>query len=541
MSVTYSIKVGTPYEAKRIVDIEDVLKQLPDNTNKEISPKDVRDAFLSTWANSPFKLTTIPSSNNSEYIGIDSGNPAGRDIKQKMFFGKRQLLGKDIMNNVLLSYDTDIYFYNTKADGVTQSTKISILSGTYSDLFRYAPYIESKSNGLRTDLIIRNPSTYSNINIESATGRVSINGISFPTIDESKNFTGGLDNKVLKYQGTFPNGYLKWDSTNIDNLNIGNSTSKIELKGATVSLNGFDLEFYDTRMVPKSIGGVQAGVSFSNYPQDNKKWPLSEVLRKLLYTYVPPQMEINVYNTSTGLPYFERNVTTPITIDYSVSVYSIDLFTNNKINQTNGCVITKNGKIKIFDVSETNPISFSKPGDFTRKQLTYTQSSDITKQTYHLYISDNNTRSLTEYLTGFTHSATASMYPINPIYYGFTSSILTNIIMTNTAFNSNFKKIILPTPGTGSSVFADYKGDGYLYFCYPKDSIDSNGNTILFGTPSMIADAQSFNFKYYISGSSTSIFTYSLTYSTSNSCTYSMWRTIDKVGYPDTNQLEFKF
>ena len=216
MSATYSIKIGTPYESKRIIDIENVLKQLPDNTNKEISPKDVRDAFLSTWANSPFKTTTV---DGIEYIGIDSGNPADRDIKQKMFFGKRQLSGKDIMDKTLLKYDTDIYFYNTRPDtGITQSTKISILSGTNSALFPYAPYIESQSNGLRNDLIIRNPSTYSNINIESKTGRVSINGISFPTIQETKD--GLSNNKILRYQGTFPNGSLKWDSTNIDNLII---------------------------------------------------------------------------------------------------------------------------------------------------------------------------------------------------------------------------------------------------------------------------------------------------------------------------------
>ena len=538
MSVTYSIKIGTPYEAKRIINIEDVLKQLPDNTNKEISPKDVRDAFISTWANSPFKITTANGS-TAEYIGIDSGNPADRDIKQKMFFGKRQLSGKDIMDNTLLGYDTDIYFYNTRSDVGTQSTKISILSGTNSALFPYAPYIESQSNGLRNDLIIRNPSTYSNINIESKTGRVSINGISFPTIQETKDRLP--NNKILRYQGTFPNGSLLWDSTNIDNLNIGTSSTETKIVGGTVSLNGFDLEFLDPRMVPKKIGGIDAGFKFDQYSTNpsKTKWPLSEVLRKLLYTYVPPELKISVYNKSTGLPYFESGKPVSIGITFSVTSYSIGLFTNNIINQTNGCVITKDNKTSgnvIFQTTFTNPISNIKPGDNTTKELPYTQTLFTTNKTYHLHVNDSNGNT---FPTSFTHSATASMFAIQPIYYGFTNSIITTPNQMTTAF-STFNKVIIPTPGTGSSIYVDYKGDGYLYFCYPDDSINSKGDAILFGTPSTISDAQTFGFKYYESNNpSISSFTYSKI--STNTPKYTLWRTIDKVSYTGLNKIEFKF
>ena len=78
MPVTYSISVGLPTEALRKSDINSVLLDIPDNTQKLISPKDVRDAFLSTWANSAFKQTKGLSS--LEYIGVDSGNPENRDI-----------------------------------------------------------------------------------------------------------------------------------------------------------------------------------------------------------------------------------------------------------------------------------------------------------------------------------------------------------------------------------------------------------------------------------------------------------------------------
>ena len=527
MSATYSIKIGTPYESKRIIDIENVLKQLPDNTNKEISPKDVRDAFLSTWANSPFKTTTV---DGIEYIGIDSGNPADRDIKQKMFFGKRQLSGKDIMDKTLLKYDTDIYFYNTRPDtGITQSTKISILSGTNSALFPYAPYIESQSNGLRNDLIIRNPSTYSNINIESKTGRVSINGISFPTIDETKN--GSSDGKVLRYQGTFPNGSLKWDSTNIDKLNIGTSTTETKIKGTTVSLNGFDLEFLDPRMVPKKIGGVEAGMSFSKYSTTKTKWPLSEVLRKLLYTYVAPELKLSVYNINTGNSYYEPNTSVNIGITYSATIYSIGLFGNNYINPISGSVITKDSKTLPNIIHHNSLISpsASQPGYNKIGYRSYTQPAFTTIKNYYFYVNDSNGAS-SSLPTGFTHSATASMYPIWPIYYGFTSSV----IITTSGMTSSLNKLIKPTPGLNSSLYIDYKGSGYLYFCYPEMSYDSNGNNILFGTPSRISDAQIYGFNYY------DLFTYSTAQSNSMG-TYSLWRTIDKCSYTELNKIEFKF
>jgi len=113
MPVTYSINIGTSLEAYRKPDLISVLKDIPDNTHKLISPRDIRDAFLSTWANSPFKQTKNIS--GIEYIGIDSGNPADRDIKQKIFLGKRSYANLDIMSDSMLSSKSaDIYIYNTK-------------------------------------------------------------------------------------------------------------------------------------------------------------------------------------------------------------------------------------------------------------------------------------------------------------------------------------------------------------------------------------------------------------------------------------------
>jgi hypothetical protein len=188
MPATYSINVGTPTEAFRKQNINSVLLDLPDNTQKLISPKDVRDAFLSAWATSAFKQTIGQA--NIEYLGIDSGDPSNRDIKQKIFIGKRNQGGLDLMNNSLLNNtNNDIYIYNTKLDSyATQSTKVVILAGTNSILHTNAPYIESNSINSNTalDLNLVNPSLFSGpINVFSSTGRVAINGITFPTVAET--------------------------------------------------------------------------------------------------------------------------------------------------------------------------------------------------------------------------------------------------------------------------------------------------------------------------------------------------------------------
>jgi hypothetical protein len=128
MPATYSINVGTIIESVRKQNVFSVVQELPDNTQKLISPRDVRDAFLSAWANSAFKITTPGILTSNEYIGIDSGNPDDRDIKKKILLGKRSFGNLDILDNTLLStLGSDIYFFNTKDDSATQSsTKISI-------------------------------------------------------------------------------------------------------------------------------------------------------------------------------------------------------------------------------------------------------------------------------------------------------------------------------------------------------------------------------------------------------------------------------
>ena len=107
MPLTYSINDNTAYDATRLETIGDVLNQIPDNTSKLISPKDVRDAIYSSWETSVFKQLT--GSASIEYIGIDRNG-----LNQKMLIGKKRLAGVDILDSNLLNYnlnDSDIFFF----------------------------------------------------------------------------------------------------------------------------------------------------------------------------------------------------------------------------------------------------------------------------------------------------------------------------------------------------------------------------------------------------------------------------------------------
>ncbi|NDB84062.1 MAG: hypothetical protein EB127_15300, partial [Alphaproteobacteria bacterium] len=102
MPTTYSISQGVTY-AELLPNFQSVLNVLPDNTQKLIAPRDVRDSFFTTWESIVFKKTKLSSSGN-EYIGIDDVN-----LTQKVYFGKKLVGGVEVLNDDLLSNDTDFY------------------------------------------------------------------------------------------------------------------------------------------------------------------------------------------------------------------------------------------------------------------------------------------------------------------------------------------------------------------------------------------------------------------------------------------------
>lgn len=472
MSATFSINVGTITESTRKADIFSVLNDIPDNTQKLISPRDVRDAILSTWANSPFKLTSPNSltfSATFSYIGLDSSDPANRDIKLRILLGKRNYGNLDVLSTSLLNTsDADIFLYNTKPTE-SDTTKVAILAGTNSALYINAPYIESKvntsNNGI--DLSLVNPANNGAINLKSETGRVAINGIIFPTVAESAiafaTQSDSLNGKILRYHGTYPYGYLEWvKPDNTINI-IGTPGYPTNIYGSTVSVNGYSLEFVDPNYVPKTLGGVTAGSTFATGSftglTQSQNWPLTEVLKKILYPYIEP-----VLSLSTNTLYAESSTTTSSILTWSISTYERIPGQFLYYNITSATVSGTFSGIPGTTVGGT----FS----------TATFSTVGTTMSWYL-----NTTTGT-----FSFSATASISFINPIFYGFgnTSSAVTSL--------PSLSKLIKPYPGLSQSYNVDYNGSGYLYFIYSgkftdlQEIQDPNGNIIhLSGTASQFS------------------------------------------------------
>lgn len=505
MSATFSINIGQLTEATRKTDIFSVLNDIQDNTQKLISPRDVRDAVLSTWANTPFKVTTPNSLSNYEYIGIDSSNPGNRDIKQKILLGKRNFGGLDVMTSQLLSSQTDIFLFNTKPDSASQSiTRLAILAGTLSSLHLVAPYIESKVNNDESaiDLNIVNPADNGGINLLSTSGRVAINGVIFPTVAET---SGSASNgMILRYRGTYPDGYFKWEQPTISLNNIGTPGYPTNIYGSTVSVNGYSIEFIDDNLTPVTLGGVTMGSSFSVNSFDNgpdfQNWPVSEVLRKVLYPYVPPVLQITAINNNnlSNPSYAEIGTTPSISLTYSITTYARN----------------ESEKINPYSISNTSVtgLSFSGlPGSSTSSTFnTFTFSAATASRSWVLSANDS---------IG-TYTKTATIHFIRPVYYGFTSSVLTNNYTPLT-------KSVTPYPGLSNSISFTYNGSGYLYFVYPAT----------FTTLSQIQDPNGFII-YDSDYPQLSAFTFS------TQGQYIVWRTKLECDYPGgfaSQNSDFKF
>jgi hypothetical protein len=465
MPATYSVNIGSQFETERKPDIVTVLKNLPDNTSKQISPRDVRDAFLTTWASSPIKQTKTTA--GVEYIGIDSGNPADRDIKQKILLGKRGYGNLDVMNSTLLNNsEVDIFIYNTKADTASQnSTRMGFMAGTYSEIFVNVPYIGSQYNTTTSliDMDIRNPQLNGgNINLYSTNGYVTLNGIRFPKVSENSSATNG---KILRYVGNFPNGYLRWDTSNVIISQLGAVDKDTRIYGGTVSLNGYELEFVNPDMTSTKVGGIPFGFSFSKTSFEGKKWPLSEVIRKLLYPKVGPSISVTASNVAFSNPYVEIGTTASVNFNYDLTIYP-----RNQYEYISDYLIRRKNGSTVADTTYFG-LSFSGiPGDkFAGIANLLAASFSIPTQTdFGIHLTDiwlPTRYTAAAFPSGFSYSATASIYHVWPIYYGFTQSQVINTPTFNTVVKK-LKKAVLPYPGLSQSISLPYSGEGYFYMIY---------------------------------------------------------------------------
>jgi hypothetical protein len=281
MPTTYSISQGVTY-AETLPNFAAVLNVLPDNTQKLIAPRDVRDTIFTAWENIVYKKTKT-STSDIEYVGIDRN-----DLQQKVYFGKKMVGGVEVMTEDLLVNDVDFYFYNNKTEPQENyNTRIAILGGSPNDFFKSGqisvPFLECRvvttTIGDYLNFEIRNKSYVTDnvdlyggdINIFSDRGHVSINGIIFSKY---------LDNIKPENDGKYLR--LLWD---------GNSAyyatwSVVEIPEVPDPIDPANIFFTDSTKVPQTIGGITKDSTFDNVP-------ITEVMRRLLYPYLKPSLSVS--------------------------------------------------------------------------------------------------------------------------------------------------------------------------------------------------------------------------------------------------------
>jgi len=464
---TYSIG-QPPVDALKLQDFQAVLNILPDNTQKLIAPKDVRDSLYTVWENVAFKPTKVASS-SVEYIGIDQDS-----LREKIFIGKKKVEGLDIMNPTLLGSDVDVFFYNNKEEPQSSyNTKISILAGTTS--FEFAPYLESavvtSDLGNYLNLEIINPSyivdgsqlSGGDINIRSSNGYVSLNGLVFPKVSENADTTN--NGKFLQYNldGSTNTAYAVWaDSFSVDSISASGTVS---ITGSPVLINGLDINFTDSNPVPTSVGGILSGETFNNVP-------LTEMFRKLLYPYLAPNVSINFEYSiiESGAPVTPK-------LFYTITKPGTYSLTNLALNPAN--INLSNPFPDYSTIDQTGANGFVYP-TLTNQQLRVDVGSGYKTNTFTLSITD-------EYPT--TKTSTTSFDVVLPWYYGtsatFSSSrsVINGILgVSSTPTLGKLTPLLKSAPTTGETVELNLStaglgsplGQGCIYFGYPSSYGDIN-------------------------------------------------------------------
>jgi hypothetical protein len=451
---TYSIGQA-PTNADKLEDLTSVLLGLPDNTQKLITPKNVRNAIYTTWENITFKLTNIATSAIS-YIGIDNV-----DIKNKILIGKKEKTsGQNVMSGELLNSDVDVFFFNTKSSTQSSDTKIAILAGTGSywrGSSLSSPYLSSSviNNEYVNFNIVNNSygmtgsTAYGgDINILSEKGYVSLNNLLMPKITDN---VQNKDGYVLKFRWSNGQPFAVWGTVSASG-------------GQTVSSETFT----DPNPVTTALGGIKVGETFSNVP-------VTTMLRKLIYQYIGPTIQISLSN-----PILE--------IGDSAS------FGILKLNYT----ITRTSTQSITNLT-FNPAIIGAPSTSSIPQGVTAGSKSVV--TYDV-LSPNSwrivpfTSSIADGVSSST-SSTSLLYTL-PWYYGTatvstTASTINSILGTNSSTKG--KLIPLLTNPATQSIVSNNKtlnittnglsqSQGYVYFGYPNDFVDlvdikdNNGNSV---------------------------------------------------------------
>jgi hypothetical protein len=462
MAYTFSEYPATTYYAENKTALQDVLQLLPDNTSKEITPRDVRDAVLSAWESNVFKYSSV---SGTEYIGFTRD-----EIKdKKIFFGKKQISGSNIMSSSLLSSDTDIFLYNTKSDFASpQDFKMGFLAGTNSSLFGSAPYIQStqvSGGNSYISLNLINPATYGTITIESGSlASVIINDLYWPSTtqvaDSITSPSASTANDLFLVMSSPNNLELKTYTSLGGNLgSVGGTTTIL----GNTTLNGYGLEYTSPYPIVQSIGGVSVGTTFSSLP-------FSLLFDQILYPELGPFALMNITTPLSQNRTLERNhdSSTSVAISYTLTKRTFNITgTSLKAQRPDGTIISASGPALPGSglTTLTTTYTYTVPAAFMSG---ITQSGVFTFSV----VPNDGTYS-------FTASQTVEF--VYPYIYSFSTTDypLTSGNM-NTLIGISHTKII-NSYGSQSIPLSNPTTPQYLYFMYPShygllsEILDGNG------------------------------------------------------------------
>jgi hypothetical protein len=446
-------------------NFDDILLTLKDNVDKLIDPKDIRNALLSLWSSVPFKQTSTASitSTTDRYIGLDATDPSDRDIKKKIFIGKRSYSGTqsyngshDIMTNTqLLDSDIDIFFYNTKPDTVSNTiTRMSILSGKNTGLYSVAPFIQSEYiSGATESLSIDFVAKVGNVNFNISDfiqGTFSLNNIQMPTRVESAT-SSGLESKTFVWRGSTSSGRVFWEELTLPVLStIGTSSEVLTIYGDPTNVNGYSLELNTTDYTPRPFGGIPMGTTFNSVA-------ISEVLRRILYPNLGPLCTITTINN-----YFELGSSPDVILNYTITKRTNPTQPASLINMTPAIVasITNDDHITISGTAIgqiTNNILGEDPVEFSIS------------------------------VTDGVKTATASTFiqGIVPYFYGSSSLNLGNVPDLPQLTLGLLSLTKLVEPQGDKELYISAPSGQYLYFIYDAnypdltEIIDGNNNNVI--------------------------------------------------------------
>ena len=454
MAYTFSEGLSTAYYSENKTALTDVLQLLPDNTNKEITPRDVRDAVFSAWENTVFKYVTV----GTEYIGFSRD-----EIKDvKIFFGKKQVSGSNIMSNALLSTDADVFFYNTKSDTGNQSFKSVFLAGTNSSLFLTAPFIQANQVSGATPYIslnLVNPNSAGTIALQSgSSASVIINNLYFPS-------TASVAASIASPSQSLPTDLFLAvrGGQYVELLTYNNGGGSFLTQSAVLYTNS-------TPMVT-TVGGFTAGQTFTNVP-------FSQVLDGILYPNLGPLASISITTTLFTNRTLERNHVSNVTVlaDYSLTKRTNNITSsslkyyapNGAVNNTAGPTITGSGLIinnySSGALSAFNVAAADIAGNTVSGTFTFSVEPSDGSSTY------SGAFTTVEFVYPYIYAFSATEYPLN------------NTGMS-TLFGSNPYSLVINTYGSQSIALINQTTPRYLYFMYPS----------IYGTLSTIKDGNDFS------------------------------------------------